>query len=70
MKPYWLAIVCILLCGFSGSSWAEQPARKNVLLLFTEYHQRGEFLELFESSVRAQVPGQIVFLRSVPGISV
>ena len=55
------AILGILLCAFSGSSWAEQPTKKNVLVLFSTYGQRSQFVELFESSVRQHVPGQITF---------
>ena len=41
--------------------WAEQPTSKNVLLLFSAYSQRSEFLELFESSLRHDLSGQVVF---------
>lgn len=57
----WVAIVAILLCAFSGSIAAQQQNEKQVLLLFEEYGQRPDFLELFESSVRAHVKGDIRF---------
>ncbi len=57
----WLAIPLIVLCGLSGSLHAQQRDEKNVLLLFGEYGQRGTFLELFESSVRAHVRANITF---------
>ena len=57
----WLAIPPIVLCGLSGSLHAQQRDEKHVLLLFSEYGQRSTFLELFESSVRAQVRANITF---------
>ena len=57
----WLAIPVIFLCGLSDSLRAQQRDEKHVLLLFGEYGQRGTFLELFESSVRAHVRANITF---------
>jgi len=59
--PVWLAILVISLCSFPGSILAQQQNEKRVLLLFTEYQQRSQFLEAFESSVRAQVKADITF---------
>ncbi len=61
LSPVGFAILVILLCAFSGSSQAEQPTRKNVLLLFSNFSQRSQFSESFESSVRQHVSGQIAF---------
>jgi PAS domain S-box-containing protein len=61
LSPMGFAILGILLCAFSGSSWAEQTTNKNILLLFSAHDQRSQFLELFESSVRQQFSGQLTF---------
>ena len=53
-------VLAILLCVLPGSARAE-PTPKNVLLLFTDFGQRTDFLELFEASLRAQAPGPITF---------
>jgi PAS domain S-box-containing protein len=50
----------ILLCVLAGSASAE-PTAKNVVLLFSDFGQRTNFLDLFEASLRAQVPGPITF---------
>ena len=56
-----LAILVLLLCAPSGSLVAQHRNEKRVLLLFSDYGQRTEFLELFESAVRAHVSGNITF---------
>ena len=53
-------VLGILLCVLPGSALAE-PQPKNVLLLFTSFGQRASFLDVFESSLRAQAPGPITF---------
>ena len=53
-------VLGILLCVLPGSARAEPPP-KNVLLLFTDFGQRTDFLDLFEASLRARVPGPITF---------
>jgi len=50
----------MLLCAFASSGGAA-PTPKNVLLLFTSFGQRTTFLDLFETSLRSQVPGPITF---------
>jgi PAS domain S-box-containing protein len=57
----WLAILVMCLCGFPGSMAAQQVNEERVLLVFGEYKQRAQFLEAFESSVRAQVKADITF---------
>jgi len=53
-------VLGILLCVLPGSVRAE-PTPKNVLLLFTNFGQRTDFLDLFEASLRARTPGPITF---------
>jgi PAS domain S-box-containing protein len=53
-------VLGILLCVLPGSSRAE-PTPKNVLMLFTDFGQRTNFLDSFEASLRAQAPGPITF---------
>jgi PAS domain S-box-containing protein len=55
------AILVIFLCVFPSSALAQQHNEKRVLMLFSEYGQRTQFLEAFESSVRAQVKADITF---------
>ena len=50
----------MLLSLLAGSASAA-PTPKNVLLLFTNFGQRTNFLDLFEASLRAQEPGPIRF---------
>lgn len=50
----------ILLCVLAGSASAA-PTPKNVVLLFSDFGQRTDFLDLFETSLRAQEPGPITF---------
>jgi PAS domain S-box-containing protein len=54
-------ILVVVLSAFSFSLVAQQRNEKRVLLLFSEYKQRSDFLELFESSVRAHVRADITF---------
>ena len=53
-------VLWILLCVLPGSARAE-PTPKNVLVLFTNFGQRLNFLDLFERSLQAQAPGPITF---------
>ena len=53
-------VLGILLCVLPGSVRAE-PTPKNVLLLFTNFGQRTDFLDLFEASLRSRTPGPITF---------
>src|SRR3954468_11381193 len=53
-------VLAILLCVLPSSARAE-PTPKNVLLLFNDFGQRTNFLDLFEASLRAQTPGPITF---------
>lgn len=50
----------ILLWVLAGSVSAE-PTPKHVVLLFSDFGQRSSFLDLFETSLRAQEPGPITF---------
>jgi PAS domain S-box-containing protein len=50
----------MLLCVSARSAGAAQTP-KNVLLLFTDFGQRTDFLDLFETSLRSQEPGPITF---------
>jgi PAS domain S-box-containing protein len=59
--PTWLAVLVVCLCAFPGSVAAQQHTAKRVLLLFSEYKQRTQFLHAFESSVQAQVNADIKF---------
>lgn len=60
-SPARCAILVIFLCVFPGSVAAQHQHEKRVLLVFSEYGQRTQFLEAFESSVRAQVKADITF---------
>ena len=53
-------LVGLLLSVRAGSVSAE-PRPKNVVLLFSDFGQRTNFLDLFETSLRAQDPGPITF---------
>lgn len=57
----WFAILVIFLYSLPGSMNAQHRSQKRVLLLFSEYGQRNDFLEAFESSVRAHVKADITF---------
>jgi PAS domain S-box-containing protein len=48
-------ILVIFLCTLSDSIVAQHRDEKRVLLLFSEYAQRREYVEVLESSVRAHV---------------
>jgi len=52
------AVLGILLCVLASSASAE-PAPKTVLMLFQDFGQREQFLDVFETSLRAQAPGPI-----------
>jgi PAS domain S-box-containing protein len=53
-------VVGMLLCVLAGSASAA-PAPKNVVVLFSDFGQRTNFLDLFETSLRSQVPVPITF---------
>ena len=59
--PIGLAILGLLWWAVPGSGAPEQPAAKNVLLVFSDYGQRAGFVETFESALRARVAGEITF---------
>ena len=53
-------LVGLLLSVRAGAASAE-PRPKNVLLLFSDFGQRTNFLDVFETSLRAQDPDPITF---------
>jgi len=60
-SPVRFALLIFVLGVFPGFMAAQQHDEKHVLLLFAEYKQRRQFLKAFESSVQAQVKGDIRF---------
>ena len=59
-------VLAFFLCVLAGSTSAE-PAPKNVLLLFNDVGQRTSFLDPFEASLQARVPGPITFYEAYLG---
>lgn len=57
----WLTFLFIFLCTFPVPLAAQQQNEKRVLMLFSEYKQRNQFLGAFESSLQAQVKADITF---------
>ena len=57
----WLIFLFIFLCTFPFPLVAQQQNEKRVLMLFSEYAQRREFLQPFESSLQAKVKADITF---------
>lgn len=57
------AQVCfgILLCGVLSSVATAQPSVKNVLVIYGAFSTDHQYLDVFESLVRARVPGQVTF---------
>jgi len=57
----WFVPLAVFVFAFPPLIAAQQHNEKRVLLLFTEYKQRSQFLEAFESSLQGQVKGDITF---------
>lgn len=57
----WFAILGFLLYAFAGSTGAEHPPTKNVLMLFPGNERYFDHWVRIESALRAHVPGQINF---------
>jgi len=56
-----LSILTVSSCALSSSAAEGQPRDKNVLVIFSTVKYSKEFLDLVEPSMRARVPGPIMF---------
>ncbi len=57
----WWVVLGVLLCVLVLPAAAAEPNAKNVLVVFSASQRDPKFLDLFETAIRAHVPGQVNF---------
>lgn len=57
----WRVVLGVLMFVLVLPAATAEPNAKNVLVVFSALHREPQFLDLFETAIRARVPGQVNF---------
>ncbi len=57
----WRVVLGVLMCVLVLPAATAEPNAKNVVVVYSALHREPQFLDLFETAIRARVPGQVNF---------